>query len=112
MLLLDQSPVGGRFADEPFLLDGGSLRATLSKARNQARLALPAGGRHSLVIPVQPVKTRRGGVGICEICIPTSPQTVVAMMPPNGPEWSPRMGAEVFSANGRQVRVFFIQRKR
>ena len=84
VLLLDQSPVGGRFADEPFLLDGGSLRATLSKARNQARLALPAGGRHSLVIPVEPVKTRRGGVGICEICIPTSPQTVVAMMPPNG----------------------------
>ena len=30
VLSLDQSPVGARFADEPFLLDGGSFRATLS----------------------------------------------------------------------------------
>jgi hypothetical protein len=84
VFLLDQSPVGGHFADEPFLLDGGSLRATLSRDRKQARLALPAGGRHSLVIPVEPVRTRRGGVEICEMCIPTSPQTVVAMMPADG----------------------------
>ena len=76
--------MGGRFADEPFLLDGESFRATFSATRNQARLALPAGGRHSLVIPVEPVKTRRGGIEICEICIPTSPQTMVTMMPPNG----------------------------
>ncbi len=84
VLLLDQSPVGGCFADVPFLLDGGSFRATLSVDRKQARLALPSGGRHSLVIPVEPAKTRRGGVEICEISIPTSPQTVVALMPPNG----------------------------
>ena len=84
VFLLDQSPVGGRFAEEPFLLDGESFRATFSATRDQARLALPAGGRHSLVIPVEPVKTRRGGIEICEICIPTSPQTMVTMMPPNG----------------------------
>ena len=84
VLSLNQSPAGARFADEPFLLDGGSFGATLSASRKQARLALPAGGRHSLVIPVEPARTRRGGIEICEICIPTSPQTVVAMMPPNG----------------------------
>jgi len=81
VLLLDQSAAGGRFGDEPFLLDGGSLSASLSADRKQARLLLPAGGRHSLVIPLEPVRTRRGDVEACEICLPRSPQTVVAMMP-------------------------------
>ncbi len=106
VLLLDQSPVGGRFADEPFLLDGGSLRATLSADRSQARLALPAGGRHSLVIPVEPVRTRRGGIEICEICIPTCPQTVVAMMPPDS-MGSPQNGRKGIQCEWSTVQGIF-----
>ena len=104
VLFLDQSAAGGRFGDEPFLLDGGSLSVSLSADRNQARLSLPTGGRHSLVIPLEPVRTRRGDVEVCEICLPRSPQTLVAMMPPdemaNSPdlrrgvqcEWSTKQG--------------------
>ena len=102
---LDQSPVGGRFANEPFLLNGGSLSVSLSANRNQARLSLPAGGRHSLVVPVEPARTRRGDIEICEVCLPTSPQTVVAMMPPNGivypRDWSG--GVQCEWSNGQGV---------
>ena len=77
---------------------------SLSADRNQARLSLPTGGRHSLVIPLEPVRTRRGDVEVCEICLPRSPQTLVSMMPPdemaNSPdlrrgvqcEWSTKQG--------------------
>ena len=84
VLLLDQSHGGGRFADEPFLLDGGVLKATLSAARNQVRLVLPSGGKHSLVIPVEPRRTHRGEIEVYEICLPTSPQTTVTTTSPDG----------------------------
>lgn len=83
VLLLDQSHLGGRFANEPFLLDGGALKATLSATRNQVRLVLPSGGKHSLVIPVEPRRTRRGEIEVCEICLPTSPQTIVTTTSPD-----------------------------
>ena len=84
VLLLDQSHVGGRFANEPFLLDGGVLKATLSAARNQVRLVLPSGGKHSLVIPVEPRRTHRGKIEVYEITLPTSPQTIVTTTSPDG----------------------------
>lgn len=83
VLLLDQSAAGGCFGDEPFLLDGGSLSVSLSADRHQARLSLPAGGSHSLIIPLEPARTRTGDIAVHEICLPRSPQTVVAVMPPD-----------------------------
>ena len=80
-LLLDQSPVNGRFADEGFLLDGGTLSVSMPPDRGRATIPLPAGGRHSLVIPLEPVVTRRGDVEFFEVCLPNSPQTVVTVSP-------------------------------
>lgn len=80
-LLLDQSPVEGRFANEQFLLDGGTLNVSMPSDRSQAIISLPAGGRHSLVVPIEPVITRKGDVSFSEICLPNSPQTVVAISP-------------------------------
>ncbi len=80
-LLLDQSSVNGRFANEGFLLDGGTLNVSMPPGRGQAVISLPAGGRHSLVVPLEPAVTRRGDVSFCEICLPNSPQTEVTVSP-------------------------------
>ena len=79
--LLDQSPVNGRFANEGFLLDGGTLSVSMPPDRSRAIISLPAGGRHSLVVPLEPVVRRRGDVSFCEVSLPNSPQTVVTASP-------------------------------
>ena len=86
-LLLDQSPVEGRFANEQFLLDGGTLNVSMPSDRSQAIISLPAGGRHSLVVPIEPVITRKGDVSFSEICLPNSPQTSRCHIPIDSNEW-------------------------
>jgi len=80
-LLLDQSSVNGRFANEGFLLDGAALSVSMPSDRSRAVISLPAGGKHSLVVPLEPVVTRRGDVSFCEVCLPNSPQTIVTVSP-------------------------------
>ncbi|MDA7937606.1 hypothetical protein N9B71_00950 [Pirellulales bacterium] len=80
-LLLDQSLINGRFANEGFLLDGGTLSVSMPPDRSRAVISLPAGGRHSLVVPLEPVVTSRGDVSFCEVCLPNAPQTIVTVSP-------------------------------
>jgi hypothetical protein len=80
VLSLDQSPTESRFAALPVRLDGGVVRASLSPDRKRLTLPLPAAGRHTVTLPLEPAWNRRGDLEVAEVRLPVSPQT--SLIPP------------------------------
>ncbi len=92
VLSLDQSPTESRFSELPVRLDGGVVRASLSPDRRRLTVPLPAAGRHTVTIPLEPAWNRRGDLEVAEVRLPVSPQT--SLIPP---------AAEIASPVGRRL---------
>ena len=80
VLSLDQSPTESRFSTLPARLDGGVVRANLSPDRRRLTLPMPAAGRHTVTLAVEPAWIRRGDLEVAEVRLPVSPQT--SLIPP------------------------------
>jgi len=100
VLSLDQSPTESRFSGLPVRLDGGVVRASLSTDRRRLTLPLPAAGRHTVTLALEPAWNRRGDLEVAEVRLPVSPQT--SLIPPAAEGASPvgsRLACE-WSRNG------------
>mgnify|MGYP001557406931 CR=1 FL=1 len=103
VLTLDQAPTESRFAALPVRLDGGVVRASLSSDRRRLTLPLPAAGRHTVTVPLEPAWNRRGDLEIAEVRLPVSPQTSLS---PVTPEADNRGGRRLSCEWSRDGRVF------
>ena len=79
VLSLDQTPTESRFAALPIRLDGGVVRASLSSDRRRLTVPLPAAGRHTVAIPVEPTWVRRGDLEVADVRLPVSPASRVTL---------------------------------
>ena len=87
VLSFDQSPTESRFSALPVRLDGGVVRASVSPDRRRLTLPLPAAGRHTVTLAVEPAWNRRGDLEVAEVRLPVSPQT--SLIPPTAEVASP-----------------------
>jgi len=103
VLSLEQAPTESRFAVLPVRLDGGVVRASLSADRRRLTLPLPAAGRHTVAIPLEPAWNRRGDLEVAEVRLPVSPRTSLV---PAAQDAASRGGRRLICEWSRDGRVF------